>query len=74
MTAGRINPDWLDAARANHSAEPNCVEDWFARVENVTDVYIDDEGSVLAVNSAGHRHWLSQDQIDHVVRMIDEGV
>lgn len=67
--AGRINPEWLAAARMNETSV-NTVEDWFATVANQT-VEIDAEGSVWLVTAG---QWMSQEAIDDACKAIDAGL
>jgi hypothetical protein len=68
MVAGRINPDWLIAAKSNTLSMREIV-DWFRTATNVSDVCFGDGGEVWVGN-----RWLDQDAIDELCARIDAGV
>jgi len=68
MAAGRINPDWLIAAKSNTPSMRE-IADWFRTATNRSDVWFGDAGEVCV----GDR-WLDQDAIDELCARIDAGV
>lgn len=69
--AGMIPAGWLNDASVNESAD-STVAEWVRTALNDRTAELEHEAGVAMVWSRGH--WLTQDEIDHLLATIDTGV